>query len=155
MLKCRWYLGSSILGIVETARDGGAAALRRADVVQRVLIPADARARLRAIFAGDDARVDALIDTAVASLRTGAADLVDAVAREDRERVVHLAHGLKGIALEIGFRAIGEHGARLEKAAKKASWATVVTAHRAFADALRSETPSVFGLTEQSDTSRE
>jgi HPt (histidine-containing phosphotransfer) domain-containing protein len=118
-------------------------------------IPVAARARLRVIFGGDDGRVDALIDTALSSLRDGAVDLIAAVQSQERERVARLAHGLKGIAIEIGFGTIAARGAALEKAAGEAAWTTVVAAYRAFTDALRCETPDVFALTEQHEKSRE
>ncbi len=114
-------------------------------------ISADARRRLRAIFGGDDARVEALIGDAIASLRDGAGQLIDAVQTQDRVRISRIAHGLKGIALEIGFGAIAERGAALEKAAHATAWPTVVAAYDAFVDALRCETPDMFALAEQSE----
>jgi CheY-like chemotaxis protein len=99
----------------------------------------DIRKRLREIFRGDDARVEATITMALASLRDGTIALQASMVAHDHAAASRTAHKLKGIAMEIGLVEIADLARRLEEHLKAGDWPSVETTFGRFAEAITAE----------------
>ena len=80
--------------------------------------PAIDRAALRSWFGGDEAAIRALLEEFVTTARAGVREADAAVGAGDFVAVENAAHRLRGAALSVGARALGEAGERLEAAAR-------------------------------------
>jgi signal transduction histidine kinase/CheY-like chemotaxis protein len=99
----------------------------------------DIRKRLREIFRGDDARVEATITMALASLRDGTIALQASMVAHDHATASRTAHKLKGIAMEIGLVEIADLARRLEEHLKAGDWPSVDTTFVRFTGAIAAE----------------
>jgi HPt (histidine-containing phosphotransfer) domain-containing protein len=97
------------------------------------------RKRLRDIFRGDDARVEATITLALTSLRDGTENLKAALDLRDASAASRIAHKLKGVAMEIGLVEIAETARQLETAIRANDWDAAATAFQRFANSIAVE----------------
>jgi polar amino acid transport system substrate-binding protein len=89
----------------------------------------DVRRRLREIFHGDEARVEATLALALTSLRDGARTLGNSLEARDVEGAKQTAHKLKGVAVEVGFVSVSDHLRALERELRDGNWPAAAAAH--------------------------
>ncbi len=87
-------------------------------------VPHDALERLREIFHGDEARVEAMVRKSLVSLAEAADALERALRERDADTAARTAHRMKGVALEIGWSAVAESARAIQTAAEAADWET-------------------------------
>jgi CheY-like chemotaxis protein/HPt (histidine-containing phosphotransfer) domain-containing protein len=101
----------------------------------------DFRQRLRSIFHGDDARVEATVALALTSLNDCMTTLRAALVEHDAPAAARVTHKLKGVAMEIGFVGIVDLARELERAIGANDWAAIDVAHVALGRAIDEELP--------------
>jgi signal transduction histidine kinase/DNA-binding response OmpR family regulator/HPt (histidine-containing phosphotransfer) domain-containing protein len=99
----------------------------------------DIRKRLREIFRGDDARVEATITMALSSLRDGTIALRSSMDQRDANGASRTAHKLKGIAMEIGLVEIADLARVLEDRLKVDDWPAAESTLLRFVEAVAVE----------------